>query len=205
MRRRTENVRNTILAAAKDLFLNSGYTATSVDAIAAKANITKRTIYGYFPDKRALFLGVIEDSVGDPWEFNVPPQAIATKDGVYHALLAVASGLNDVISRPDYVRLLRLTITEIPVQPDVSALFDQGVTRRSVKTLTRLFRMVHEQELYDIVDYEAAARLFVGGFIVRVLLDGLLQPESKVTKQSSKELTVYVRLFMDGLAGGKAM
>lgn len=203
MRRRTEETRNIILAAAKKLFLSSGYATTSVDTIAIEAKVTKRTIYGYFPDKRALFLGVIEEAVGDPWEYHIPPQAIATREGVYHALFAVSNGLNEIISQPDYVQLLRVTITEIPVQPDLSLLFSQGATRRSVKTLTNLFKTAHEIELFAIEDADAAARMFAGGFIVRVLLDGLLQPTSQVTKQSHQELTRYVELFMKGLEAGE--
>ncbi len=206
MRKRSEDTRKTIITAARQLLLASGYAATSVDAIAVQANVTKRTVYGYFPDKRALFMGVVEDAVGDPWEFHVPPQTIVTPDGLYHALYAIAAGLNDITAHPDYVQLLRVTIAEIPAQPDLSVLFERGVTRRSLRTITSLLKTAADHELLTVPDPEAAARQFVGGFVVRTLLDGLLQPEPKLTKLTSPELTAYVELFTERLKpGGQPM
>jgi AcrR family transcriptional regulator len=199
MRRRTEDTHKTIVQAASRLFLSRGYAATSMDLIAERASVTKRTIYGYFPDKRSLFLAVIDDAIGDPWELNVPLQGITTLDDVYNALYAIADVLNDVISRPDYVQLLRVAIAEIRVQPDLSVLFEQGITRRSLKTTTRLFRVAHERELLAIEDAVAAARAFTGSFIVPLLLDGLLRPVSQVARQSPKEIQAYVTSFIDTL------
>ena len=48
-----------ILDAATDLFLAEGYGATSIEAIAQRARISKRTFYHRFPDKAALFGAVV--------------------------------------------------------------------------------------------------------------------------------------------------
>jgi AcrR family transcriptional regulator len=200
MRRRTEETQKIIVQAAGQLFLDRGYAAASMDLIAARAGVTKRTIYGYFPDKRSLFLGVIDDAVGKPWELHIPLRSIATLDDMSRALYAVAAGLNDVIARPDYVQLLRVAIAEVRVQPDLSVLFEQGITQRSLKILGNLFKVAHDCELLVVEDAEATARLFVGDFVVRMLLDGLLRPVSQVAKRSPKELRLYVAAFMQAHA-----
>ena len=41
------------------LFLRDGYARTSVDAIAAEAGVSKRTIYNHYGDKESLFLSVV--------------------------------------------------------------------------------------------------------------------------------------------------
>lgn len=51
-----------ILAAARELFVQTGVERTSMDAIAARAEVSKRTVYDYYGDKRRLLLGVIEDA-----------------------------------------------------------------------------------------------------------------------------------------------
>ncbi|SFS74683.1 TetR/AcrR family transcriptional regulator [Saccharopolyspora flava] len=61
-RRRTEMKRAAILDAAEELFVSEGFEVTSVDAIAARAEVSKRTVYDHFGDKRALFQGVLERS-----------------------------------------------------------------------------------------------------------------------------------------------
>jgi len=54
--------RATILAAARELFLTDGYDRTSVDAVSARAQVSKRTVYDYFGDKQALLLAVVEQA-----------------------------------------------------------------------------------------------------------------------------------------------
>lgn len=54
--------RRAILSAAHDLFLSEGFDRTSVDAVAARANVSKRTVYDYFGGKDALLIAVFEDA-----------------------------------------------------------------------------------------------------------------------------------------------
>ncbi|TGB14798.1 TetR/AcrR family transcriptional regulator [Streptomyces sp. MZ04] len=55
--------RAAILSAARDLFLADGFDRSSVDAVAARAEVSKRTVYDYFGDKRTLLQAVV-DAVG---------------------------------------------------------------------------------------------------------------------------------------------
>ena len=55
-RRETE-----ILTAALGVFLRSGYGASTVDELAAGAQVTKRTLYAYFGDKAGLFTAMVRD------------------------------------------------------------------------------------------------------------------------------------------------
>jgi TetR/AcrR family transcriptional regulator, mexJK operon transcriptional repressor len=51
--------RNAILLAAGKLFIEQGYEPVSMDAIAAEADVSKRTVYSYFESKSALFSSVL--------------------------------------------------------------------------------------------------------------------------------------------------
>src|SRR3954447_25758214 len=53
--------RKAILAAARDLFVREGVDRVSMDAVAARAVVSKRTVYDYFGDKRSLFLAILSD------------------------------------------------------------------------------------------------------------------------------------------------
>lgn len=50
-----------IMQAAKELFLEKRYSAITVDEIAKRAGVTKRTVYGHFPSKLALFVHMFDD------------------------------------------------------------------------------------------------------------------------------------------------
>ncbi|MEO3749987.1 TetR/AcrR family transcriptional regulator [Streptomyces sp. B6B3] len=54
--------RRAILAGALTVFARDGYTRASIDAIAAQAGVSTRTIYNHFTDKAELFEAVIQAS-----------------------------------------------------------------------------------------------------------------------------------------------
>jgi len=56
--------RRAILSGALTLFARDGYTRASLDAIAAAAGVSSRTIYNHFTDKAQLFEAVIQESSG---------------------------------------------------------------------------------------------------------------------------------------------
>jgi TetR/AcrR family transcriptional repressor of mexJK operon len=53
--------RAAILTAARELFLSDGFDRTSVDAVSARAGVSKRTVYDYFGDKQTLLKAVVDD------------------------------------------------------------------------------------------------------------------------------------------------
>ncbi|MBF6176027.1 TetR/AcrR family transcriptional regulator [Nocardia blacklockiae] len=50
-----------VLAAARTEFLRHGFSDTTVDAVAARAELTRSTVYSVFPTKTALYLAALTD------------------------------------------------------------------------------------------------------------------------------------------------
>ena len=57
--RLTDRKRAAILEAAIDEFRSAGYEMTSMDRIAARAEVSKRTVYNHFPSKEVLFIEIM--------------------------------------------------------------------------------------------------------------------------------------------------
>lgn len=55
-----EETKKKIINSAKELFSNYGYKKVSMDEIAIKAKITKKTIYSYFKDKESLLKYIVD-------------------------------------------------------------------------------------------------------------------------------------------------
>jgi TetR/AcrR family fatty acid metabolism transcriptional regulator len=53
--------RKKILKSAEKLFLEKKYSSIKIDDIAARAGVTKRTLYTYFPSKLALYTSMFDD------------------------------------------------------------------------------------------------------------------------------------------------
>lgn len=74
--RNKERVKQRILSAASELFKTGGYHQTTIDDIAEKAEISRATLFNYFPSKETLLL---------PWgqeilEEHIQPQLLAFLD-----------------------------------------------------------------------------------------------------------------------------
>ena len=60
MRKRSEEVRRRIVDAAYESFWRPRFRRSTVDSIAARAGLTKRTVYGYFRSKDDLLAAVLQ-------------------------------------------------------------------------------------------------------------------------------------------------
>ena len=57
--------RGEITIAAARVFDANGYAATTMDAVAAEANVAKGSLYNYFPSKHSLFVQVFTIALGE--------------------------------------------------------------------------------------------------------------------------------------------
>jgi TetR/AcrR family transcriptional regulator, mexJK operon transcriptional repressor len=122
--------RAAIAGAALKLFVRDGYERTSVDAIAAEAGVSKRTVYSHYADKERLFLAVVEDTYDSLMEQVTTMadvqfgQAPDLRQGLLGFIGTVAHTMH---SSPERNALVRLILTESPHFP---ALTDRWRRRR---------------------------------------------------------------------------
>ena len=62
---RSERKQAAIVAAAAEVFLNTGYAGASMDEIAARSGVSKQTVYKHFTSKEALFIAVMGQMMGE--------------------------------------------------------------------------------------------------------------------------------------------
>lgn len=61
--RKKEKNRNDIIECAVSLFQEKGFVETSIDEIIEKADISRGTLYNYFPDKESILAGYFQNKV----------------------------------------------------------------------------------------------------------------------------------------------
>jgi len=69
-----------ILAAARKLFATTGFEATSIDGIAAKAGVAKGAVYHHFDSKEEIFTRILEDVQAEISALPVPAATRAMAD-----------------------------------------------------------------------------------------------------------------------------
>jgi AcrR family transcriptional regulator len=150
--------RASIARAALHLFVRDGYERTSVDAIAAQAGVSKRTVYNHYGDKEQLFLRVVEDTYNALMDqvLAISDRELDAPGDIEQRLLAFIGEVARTITRsPERAALFRLVLTEAPHFPALLTLW-QG--RQSLTpVLARALSTLPAGSNLDIADADRAA------------------------------------------------
>lgn len=98
--------RQALLDSAARLFLEQGFERTTVDAIAARAGVSKLTVYSHFDGKDGLFKALIAEKCGE--HFEAREFTALAPLGPREALTRVAKGFLSLMFHPDVVALHRV-------------------------------------------------------------------------------------------------
>ena len=150
-----------ILDAATTVFLHNGYVGTSMDEIAARARVSKQTVYKHFADKERLFEAIVAaavDAAGNPVLEEV--EALGESDDLPQDLTAFARGQLGRVMQPPLMQLRRLVIGEANRFPDLGRGFYERGAGRSIAGLTAAFERLTVRGLLRADDAELAAAHF---------------------------------------------
>ncbi|WP_342556151.1 TetR/AcrR family transcriptional regulator [Paenibacillus sp. FSL R7-0652] len=160
IRQGSSEKRAKIIAAARDLFLSDGFDRSSVDAVAARAGVSKRTVYDYYGDKLNLLIAVAEETseavlelikqgISDYLrEFENLEQALCL---FCEQFVASANGSSD------YSALIRLITVEAANLPSS---FLEKLDNAAEEELIRRFTEFGQTGLLHVPDPEMAVKHF---------------------------------------------
>ena len=188
-----------IVDAARQVFLEQGFSAPTMDMIAESAAVSKRTVYKHFDDKHSLFAAVVRmlcDKVVPPslheMEIdNSEPLTVLTR-------LAVQI-LSNLYAR-EQIALLRVVVTESQGFPELGALMYEQVEH--TEDLIREYLMTQRNKgTINLPDPELAARQFLGLIKTDLQLQLLFERRKRVSKfEIQKIAETSVDLFLNGTA-----
>jgi len=195
-------LRRRILEAATELFLAEGYGSTTIEAVAARAGISKRTFYHRFDDKSALFAAVVHEII----EQIRPPAGVPLIEGA--TLRDVLRRLAGMIVRaalsPQAIALHRLVMAESARFPElVRAVHGDGSAREATTLIGGLLAREPSSTL------SAEKRAFAAEqFISMVVTLPQRRAMGYGTPMTAAELDVWadktVDLFLNGCRGWTA-
>lgn len=134
-------LRDRILDAAAELFFARGFGATSIDAVARRAQVSKRTFYHRFDDKAALFGAVLHRII----DGLRPPATLPLLAGadLQDILQRLAGIILHAALTPQALALHRLIVGESVRFPKLAAAVTrQGATNEAVTLIADL--LAHE-------------------------------------------------------------
>jgi TetR/AcrR family transcriptional regulator, mexJK operon transcriptional repressor len=196
-------LRDRILDVATALFLSQGYGLTTIEAVARRAGISKRTFYHRFGDKTALFRAVVHRVI----ERMRPPPGVPLLDGAgaHEQLRHLAGLILRAALSPPAIALHRMIIAESARFPELArAVHAEGASREAVTLISELLaREIANGELTaDARDFAAQQFLQLVVGVPQRRAIGLNTP------LSGAELDAWaddaVRLFLDGCRGWRS-
>lgn len=157
---RTEIKQEAILKAAKKIFLKQGYSLASMESIASEANVSKRTVYGHFKTKKALF----ESMLSAHWQAVAisHQQLFIKQEAIALQLMHFAKAFLKFLYQPDTIALFRLLIAESNQFPD---LVSEMVIDGKAPFTRSLVQFLNDKKVsgeLSIENPERAAAYFIG-------------------------------------------
>ena len=158
---RTARKRRAILEAARTLFLRGGYAGTSMDDVAALAEVSKQTVYKHFVDKERLFTEIITGDIGETEQLTRSLlDALPQSQDLEHDLRTFARRHIVEVMQPHLVRMRRILIGEADRFPDLASAWYASGPERAHATFARWFETLAERGLLRVPDPLLAAELF---------------------------------------------
>ncbi len=163
---RRKNVRpSEITAAALEVFVEKGFAATRLEDVAARAGVSKGTVYLYFESKEELFKAVVREGL-------IPAIAEAEKRVAGHRgsasdlLRDLVRGWWQLVGSTPYGGLPKLMISESRNFPEIARFYYEEVITRAHRLLREALRRGMESGEFRSMDLNTAQFLVFSPFIM---------------------------------------
>ncbi len=154
--------RQAILDAAGALFLERGITATTMEAVAERASVSKMTLYSHFPDKPVLLMAVFERNLKS---IVLPELPEISEAPALELLTDFGERLVAYLTRPEIVRTLRVMAVSADDFPDLAAAFYAAGPAAVLKEVARFLDAAREREGLSLPDADLAAEQLVAAWL----------------------------------------
>lgn len=193
-----------LIEVATRLFLDRGYDATSLDAVAEAARVSKPTVYARYGDKRGLFAAVFRREISR-WLAPLARAAemqleSASEMSVEQRLVEVGREMLSFTCGPDAVAFSRMMTAQSINFPDIAKLGKEEGWLKAVATTARFFDHLVAQGAMELEDTGIAAEVFldvVVGHTHRMATFGT----PLELKAAEKRMRLAIRLFLVGALG----
>jgi AcrR family transcriptional regulator len=195
--RRPEARPEEILRAAMATFVERGFAATRMDELAARAGISKGTLYLYFPNKEELFQAAVRESVSPA--IQAAEAAVAGHEGPALDLLhQLFERWAAVVLDPVLGGLCKLIIAEAANFPDTARFYMDEVVLR----IRGIFRQVVEQAIANGEIRDLPAEMVVREMMTPVLFVSVWRHSLACYEPKPLDIPLFLATHLDVVLHG---
>ncbi|TAM65527.1 TetR/AcrR family transcriptional regulator [Mycobacterium sp.] len=164
-RPRDSRLHHAILDATRGLLTTGGYADLSMESVAARAGVGKKTLYRRWPSKAPLVAEAVLEAYGGSGSFPVAATGDLRAD-----LQAWLREHADFLAEPPNAALVRALIAAAAARPaDGDDLYRQLSAPQLAGLMTRLRLAVQDGEVRADADLDAIAEALIGTMLFRAL------------------------------------
>ncbi len=159
--------RQLLLIAALDEFYERGFTAARMEDIAARAELSKGTLYLYFKSKDDLFRALIEKHAVP--NIETVEMISRTAPSFDAALAAIANFAPRLIRETHLPKLMKVIAGDSQGFPDIIKSYRTDVLDRVLGAIADILRQAHDAGEIEVAQPELAARLVIAPMVMSML------------------------------------
>jgi AcrR family transcriptional regulator len=199
-RRRAEARPDDILDAARECFLEEGYSGATVERIARGAGLSKGAVYLYFESKEAMLLALIRRSVRTVAEAAAARLDAQIEGGDPVAALSEAAGqFGALLADPKMFAAPRIVLAEAGRFPQIAEIYRREVLDIAMPAIARLVERAKASGAFRNVDARVAVRSLVGGMFLEALWRSLFAREGEELSDPQTFIAAHLDIVLNGL------
>ncbi len=182
---------------AAAIFMERGFDATTIDAVAEAACVGKATLYARYRDKAALFAAVVQRQI-DRWLIVSATEIPTPGERAADVLLTMGRGMAAAILIPEAIAINRIVTAQATRFPELAHMAHREAWQRSNASVAAVLEYFERDGQIAVEDSEMAADLFLSlvvGRLSRLAMLGIaIDPE-----QVERRVEAAVALFLQGV------
>jgi AcrR family transcriptional regulator len=196
--RRKEARPQELLAAALDLFVERGYAATRLDDVAARAGVSKGTLYLYFTNKEELFKAVVRENVvpvlGEAEEMIDRYEGSSTE-----LFREIVLGWWERIGNTKLSGITKLMMAESNNFPEVTQFYHDEVISRGNAMIMRMLERGIERGEFRRINVSQAMNLICAPMLMLMMWKHSFSACRVEPISADDYLNSFIDLFLHGL------
>jgi len=198
--RRKEARPGELVQAALSLFVEKGFAATRVEEVAARAGVSKGTLFLYFPSKEELFKAVVHETIAGRFaEWNEEFERFEG-DSVELVRYCMHSWW-ERIGMTQASGITKLVMSEAGMFPEIAAFYQQAVIGPGHDLIRRILQRGVDRGEFRALNLDYAVYGLIAPMIFLLMWKHSMAPCASAAGQSIDPLT-FIDNQLDLLLGG---
>jgi TetR/AcrR family transcriptional regulator len=167
--RRKEARPGELLDAALDLFVEKGFAATRAEEVAARAGVSKGTLFLYFPSKEELFKAVVRENISGrfaEWNEEFDSFEGTATDMVRYCMKVWWERIGATRASG----ITKLMMSEARNFPELAAFYQQEVIRPATQLIRRILQRGVDSGEFRPIDIELSTYSIVAPMLFLIMM-----------------------------------